>query len=90
MTEVLEEDVMLFTNDIAYIVHNVADSFHGAANKNLGDAFLMVWKFKEEDEIMFLNDRDEVRTDNLRDMLNYSDLAVLAFLKTIANIKKLT
>jgi hypothetical protein len=81
---------MLFTNDIANIVHTVADSFHGAANKNLGDAFLMVWKFKEEDEIMFLNERDEVRTDNLRDMLNYSDLAVLGFLKTIANIKKLT
>jgi len=50
-TEVLQENVMLFANEIADIVHNVCDAFHGTANKNLGDCFLMVWKFKESDEI---------------------------------------
>jgi hypothetical protein len=36
---------MIFANEIAEIVHNVCDSFHGSANKNLGDCFLMVWKY---------------------------------------------
>ena len=44
-TEVLEENVMVFVNEIASIVHSVADRFSGAANKNIGDAFLIVWKF---------------------------------------------
>lgn len=48
-TEILQEDVMTFVNEIAEIVHSVVDTFSGAANKNIGDAFLLVWKFREED-----------------------------------------
>jgi class 3 adenylate cyclase len=44
-TEVLQEGVMLFVNEIAEIVHKLVDNFSGAANKNIGDAFLLVWKF---------------------------------------------
>lgn len=44
-TEVLQEGVMLFVNEIAEIVHKIVDNFSGAANKNIGDAFLLVWKF---------------------------------------------
>jgi len=40
---------MLFVNEIGEIVHGVVDQFSGAANKNIGDAFLLVWKFKDED-----------------------------------------
>ena len=47
-TEVLQEGVMLFVNEIGEIVHGVTDQFSGAANKNIGDAFLLVWKFSEE------------------------------------------
>lgn len=43
-TEVLQEDVMIFVNNIAEIVHSMVDRFQGAANKNIGDAFLLVWK----------------------------------------------
>lgn len=53
-TEVLQEGVMLFVNEIGEIVHGVVDQFSGAANKNIGDAFLLVWKIHEEDI-----DRDE-------------------------------
>jgi len=35
---------MLFVNNIAEIVHTVVDRYAGAANKNIGDAFLLVWK----------------------------------------------
>ncbi len=47
-TEVLQKKVMIFVNEIAEIVHGTADSFHGAANKNIGDAFLIVWKIPSE------------------------------------------
>ena len=40
---------MQFVNTIAEIVHSNVDRYSGSANKNIGDAFLLVWKFKEED-----------------------------------------
>jgi len=36
---------MVFVNEVAEIVHSTVDSFSGSANKNIGDAFLLVWKF---------------------------------------------
>lgn len=39
---------MLFVNNIGGIVHSMVDRFLGAANKNIGDAFLLVWKLAEE------------------------------------------
>ena len=50
-TEVLEEGVMLFVNEIGEIVHGIVNRYSGAANKNIGDAFLLVWKMEKEDEI---------------------------------------
>lgn len=50
-TEVLQEGVMLFVNEIGEIVHGMVDQFSGAANKNIGDAFLLVWKFTDADFI---------------------------------------
>jgi hypothetical protein len=29
-------------------VHKVCDGFYGSANKNLGDCFLMIWKYQED------------------------------------------
>lgn len=52
ITEILQERVMLFVNSIAYIVHSCGNNkflilsvhnSHGSANKNIGDAFLLVW-----------------------------------------------
>jgi hypothetical protein len=36
---------MLFVNEISAIVHGVVYKYSGGANKNIGEAFLMVWKF---------------------------------------------
>lgn len=46
LTEVLQEGVMSFVNTIAQIVHSEVHLHDGAANKNIGDAFLLVWKFR--------------------------------------------
>jgi class 3 adenylate cyclase len=51
-TEVLQEGVMLFVNEIGEICHGIVDRYSGAANKNIGDAFLLVWKLEEEDQIL--------------------------------------
>jgi hypothetical protein len=40
---------MVFVNEIAEIVHGVVHHFSGSANKNIGDAFLLVWKFKNSE-----------------------------------------
>ncbi len=45
----MKEGVMKFINTIAEIVHSVANKYSGKSNKNLGDSFLMVWKFRDSD-----------------------------------------
>ena len=40
---------MVFVNEIAEVVHSIVDTFIGSPNKNIGDAFLLVWKFEECD-----------------------------------------
>ncbi len=44
----MQEDVMEFVNSIAKIVHMEVSLHGGAANKNIGDAFLLVWKFPQQ------------------------------------------
>lgn len=47
-TECLQEEVMLFVNRIAHILHSIVVQCDGAANKNIGDAFLLTWKLNPE------------------------------------------
>lgn len=48
-TEILEESIMSFVNQIAHIVHEQCHHFGGRVNKNIGPSFLLVWKFDRED-----------------------------------------
>eukprot|EP01062_Namystynia_karyoxenos_P058737 TRINITY_DN50220_c0_g1_i1.p1 TRINITY_DN50220_c0_g1~~TRINITY_DN50220_c0_g1_i1.p1 ORF type:complete len:1305 (+),score=386.06 TRINITY_DN50220_c0_g1_i1:83-3916(+) len=43
-TEVLRQDVMFFVNSVARIVHATVHECGGSPNKNIGDAFLSVWR----------------------------------------------
>ncbi len=45
-TEMLQEDVMLFVNQIATVVHACVVTSGGDPNKNIGDGFFMVWKVR--------------------------------------------
>ena len=45
-TEGLQQDVMIFVNKIAEITHRHVHNSGGHPNKNIGDAFLLVWKLK--------------------------------------------
>lgn len=59
-TECLQEEVMLFVNRIAHILHSIVVQCSGAANKNIGDAFLLTWKLDEKlspDQVSSLADQ---------------------------------
>lgn len=60
----------------------------GSANKNIGEAFLLVWKFPEE-----LIEKDEFGTlvciKSDKRVQRIADLALFSFLKIIAKINKL-
>ncbi len=43
-TEALKEEIMTFTNRIGEVVHENVHTAGGHANKNIGPAFLLVWK----------------------------------------------
>jgi hypothetical protein len=47
-TERLEDEIMTFINSVARIVHDEVTRWGGMCNKNLGNAFLMVWRIGDE------------------------------------------
>jgi len=48
----LREDVLLYANNVARMVHCISEIYQGQINKNLGDVFLLVWKFGEDDVVI--------------------------------------
>jgi class 3 adenylate cyclase len=47
-TECLQEEVFVFTNRIAAVVHSICHAYGGSANKNVGDAFLLSWLLEDD------------------------------------------
>lgn len=72
-THVLKEKVMLFVNKVGEIVHGCVDDYHGAPNKNIGEAFLVVWR---------LTGLTPERQAKLADM------ALMSFVKIVAELSK--
>lgn len=55
---------MEFVNSIAKIVHMEVSLHGGAANKNIGDAFLLVWKFPRHTRLQAGNVRGPQHQQN--------------------------
>jgi len=72
-TEVLQEKTMVFVNQVAEIVHRVVDEHLGAANKNVGEAFLLVWRIGR----FKLDLRSKI-----------ADLAVMSFIQVVAELSR--
>lgn len=72
-TECLQEDVMLFVNRIAFILHGIVVQCAGSANKNIGDAFLLTWKL------------DNL---SLEEVENIADQALMAFCKSLVHLSR--
>ena len=94
-TECLQEEVFVFTNKIAAVVHSICNSYGGTANKNIGDAFLVSWLLDDvenddseeegEEEDMFAMSTSRVMFSNDSERLsarnNQADRALLAVVK---------
>jgi class 3 adenylate cyclase len=73
-TECLQEEVMLFVNRIAHILHSIVVQCSGAANKNIGDAFLLTWKISSK------------ATDGQKSLI--ADQALLTFVKALVELSR--
>lgn len=83
-TEVLQESVMVFVNRIGMIIHTLTDKHLGYANKNIGDAFLLVWKYPRA----FLKYPEKY--GHLTEVIkgNMADLSFFCFLKVFAELNR--
>ena len=73
-TECLQEEVMLFVNSIAHILHSIVVQCSGSANKNIGDAFLLTWKLD-----------DKLTPEQVSSL---ADQALLAFVKSLIELSR--
>ena len=86
-TEYLEEEVMIFVNTIGSIVHKCVHRWSGVPNKNIGDAFLIVWKMPEAEDMATA--AAQVRgLDRASRCAEIADRALIALLKIVAECRR--
>ena len=86
INEAFQEKTFIFINQLSDIVHSCIDKFNGIINKNLGDCYLLAWKFKEEKKD---NKKDSIKnSDLINKKSELADCALLGFLNIIKKINK--
>lgn len=73
VNQVLKEKIMIFVNQVGEIVHGCVDDFNGAANKNVGDSFLLIWRITGYDEPA---------------QRKLADMAIMSFVRIVTEINK--
>ena len=88
-TEVLQTEIMTYVNSIAEIAHSIIDRYGGSTNKNLGDSFVMVWKFPNPKQIARMDKKGKFDSSkvSLQNQV-IADVSVLSYLKIIAKLNK--
>ena len=96
VSDKLKEDVITFINEIANILSPIVDYHTGGTNKNLGEAFLFVWKFRDEDTTTVFDYDPEGKlrknvklkefADKNNSITSRCDLALLSFIKCIIQV----
>ena len=56
----LKSDVLVFVNTVASIVHERVHAWEGSCNKNLGNAFILIWRIGDEASLKQQNDMRSV------------------------------
>lgn len=77
---------MLFVNQIAEITHSQVDKYGGSANKNIGDAFLLIWKYKNPEDFTTNQPIEQIQISHQNRQI--ADMSLFSFLKIIAKINK--
>lgn len=86
ITQILKEDIIIFTNLVCEIIHQTIDSFHGIVNKNREGSFLFIWKYPRA--TLYFEGPDEIKINDLNTMNQISDLSILSILKLFIELKK--
>lgn len=81
-TECLQTEVMTFVNKVAHVLHGIINDCDGAANKNIGDAFLLSWKVPASD----MEDYHAKMQTLPKKQQHLFDKALYAFLKFVAEL----
>ena len=86
-TECLQTEVMTFVNKVAHVLHGIINDCNGAANKNIGDAFLLSWKLPaapngESDPETYIKNHASFPSAKQ----HLFDKALYAFLKFVAEL----
>lgn len=87
-TEILRASVMKFVNQVAEIVHELVSDSCGSANKNIGDAFLLVWKFDEKYLVEDENNPGTKRLKKCKIVAQLCDLALISFIQILLQVRK--
>ena len=89
-TEILKEKVMVFVNQVAEIVHQLTADYCGGANKNIGDAFLLVWKFEDQFIKQDINKQGkiELKLKKINRVRQICDMALICFIRILIEINK--
>jgi len=82
-TEVLQEKIMTFVNQIAEIVHGVVDEYQGAPNKNNGESFVIIWQMSRDASLQGLHE-----VDNDKETSRFAGLSIMAFVKIISSMQR--
>lgn len=72
---------MIFVNEVAEIVHRIVDEYSGSSNKNIGDAFLLVWKYDDKDYDVDSKTKETIVNKEKTSVNALTELAVLSFIK---------
>ena len=84
----LQEGVMEFVNTIGKIVHMETYLHGGSANKNIGDAFLLVWKFPENVTLWDV-ENPRLASEQVRgEIAKVAENALASFVAIIAGLRR--
>ena len=87
-TEVLQEGVMEFVNTIGKIVHMEVHLHGGSANKNIGDAFLLVWKFPKDVTLEDVEHPEKTAPETRSTIAMIADNALASFIVIMAGLRR--
>jgi len=85
LTEVLDLEILMFANTIGKLVHSCVHRWSGVANKNLGDAFLVLWKMPEETPGGTATDGKMSLASQKTEI---ADRSLIAFVKVLAELRR--
>lgn len=87
ITDILQENIMIFVNQIGNIVHSTTDEFCGNPNKNMGDSFLLVWKFPDS-EILEDMEKRTIKLASSETVNCIADMSLICTLKILSKINR--